>query len=73
MQARGKAFVKVTFSIWAPMKFLYVYLKNKEQLTPGVTCETNYMRKNWFFQAANTRKEMPDELFPALCKGACLH
>lgn len=38
---RSKAFVKVKFSIWAPIKFLYVCLKNKELLIPGVTCEKN--------------------------------
>lgn len=38
--ALSEAFVKVKFSIWAPIKFLYVYLKNQEQLIPGVRCET---------------------------------
>lgn len=37
----SKAFVKIKISIWAPIKFLYVYLENKELLISGVTCEKN--------------------------------
>lgn len=49
---RSKAFVKVKFSIWAPIKFLYVCLRNIEQLILEVACEINcsVWEKNCFSQ-----------------------
>lgn len=45
----SKAFVKIKFSVWPPIKFLYVYLKNKELLISSyMSNELFYMGKNCF-------------------------
>lgn len=51
----SKALVKIKFSTWGPIKFLYVYLNNKELLISGVTCG-----QELFFQTDNTTNEMLD-------------